>query len=160
RGGLRRSSLALLHRDDPRPVRGARPRAPLPPQRVGTRIGLGAQPVGVAIVEVAGAGCAPRGCGPAGGGARRVRAGGAPWRGGAPPPGGGCPVARAGSRARDGRGTQYVPFSITPRWRTVTWGLRCAASVSVVVSAYCRKLNRRTLYGQLLEQKRVPMQRL
>jgi hypothetical protein len=45
-----------------------------------------------------------------------------------------------------------VHFSITPRLRTVTSGLRMPSSGLVVWSAYCRKLKRRTLYGQLFEQ--------
>src|SRR6185437_1925280 len=58
------------------------------------------------------------------------------------------------------RWMQYVHFSITPRRRTVTSGLRIAMYCGVCLSAYCMKLNRRTLYGQLLEQNRVPTQRL
>ena len=58
------------------------------------------------------------------------------------------------------RCTQNVHFSMTPRERTVTSGLRCILMVRFSLSAYCTKLNRRTLYGQLLEQYRVPMQRL
>src|ERR1700733_8658995 len=58
------------------------------------------------------------------------------------------------------RCTQYVHFSMTPRLRTVTFGLRPSLRLSVLKSAYSRKLNRRTLYGQLFEQYRVPTQRL
>src|SRR5262249_37185361 len=58
------------------------------------------------------------------------------------------------------RWTQYVHFSITPRLRTVTSGLRPSFRLSVVKSAHSRKLNRRTLYAQLFEQSRVPTQRL
>src|SRR3954471_24616046 len=59
------------------------------------------------------------------------------------------------------RCTQYVHFSITPRLRTVTSGFFCILSVSGPSSGlYSKKLNRRTLYGQLFEQYRVPMQRL
>src|SRR5262245_36914365 len=58
------------------------------------------------------------------------------------------------------RWTQKVHFSITPRLRTDTSGLRPSLSVSVCQSANVRKLNRRTLYGQLFEQYRVPTHRL
>src|SRR5262249_25757557 len=58
------------------------------------------------------------------------------------------------------RCTQYVHFSITPRLRTVTSGLRISFTEGVSQSWKRRKLNRRTLYGQLFEQYRVPMQRL
>src|SRR5262249_159151 len=50
------------------------------------------------------------------------------------------------------RCTQYVHFSITPRLRTETAGLRISLRLGVSKSANSRKLNRRTLYGQLLEQ--------
>src|SRR5580704_944209 len=49
---------------------------------------------------------------------------------------------------------------MTPRLRTVTSGLRCSLSEGVSQSWKRRKLNRRTLYGQLFEQYRVPTQRL
>src|SRR5262245_13803714 len=58
------------------------------------------------------------------------------------------------------RCTQYVHFSITPRGRTVTSGLRINFRLGVVSSEYWKKLNRRTLYGQLFAQYRVPTQRL
>jgi len=58
------------------------------------------------------------------------------------------------------RCTQYVHFSITPRLLTVTSGLRPSFKLGVFQSWYSRKLNRRTLYGQLFEQYRVPTQRL
>src|SRR5258708_3357139 len=58
------------------------------------------------------------------------------------------------------RWTQYVHFSITPRLRTVTSGLRIIFRLGESKSANRKKLNRRTLYGQLLEQYRVPTQRL
>ena len=60
------------------------------------------------------------------------------------------------------RCTQYVHFSITPRLRTVTSGLRMQLQRASTrgSSLYWRKLNRRTLYGQLFEQYRVPTQRL
>src|SRR4029077_4457012 len=58
------------------------------------------------------------------------------------------------------RCTQYVHFSMTPRLRTETSGLRCNLRLGVVQSEYRKKLNRRTLYGQLFEQYRVPTQRL
>jgi hypothetical protein len=56
------------------------------------------------------------------------------------------------------RCTQKVHFSITPRDRTVTSGLSC--SWSGRSSWTSRQLKVRTLYGQLLEQYRVPTQRL
>ncbi len=56
------------------------------------------------------------------------------------------------------RCTQYVHFSITPRDRTVTDGLYCSDASSV--RSYANQLKRRTLYGQLFEQNRVPTQRL
>src|ERR1700678_3554197 len=58
------------------------------------------------------------------------------------------------------RCTQYVHFSITPRLRTVTFGLRIPYRLGVEESENKKKLNRRTLYGQLFEQYRVPTQRL
>src|SRR5687768_3347601 len=58
------------------------------------------------------------------------------------------------------RCTQYVHFSITPRVRTVTSGFRSSLVTGESSSAYSKKLKRRTLYGQLFEQYRVPMQRL
>src|SRR5258708_34539536 len=58
------------------------------------------------------------------------------------------------------RCTQYVHFSITPRLRTVTSRLRKSLNCGVSQSWKRRKLKRRTLYGQLFEQYRVPMQRL
>ena len=63
-------------------------------------------------------------------------------------------------RARLIRWTQYVHFSITPRGRTVTSGFRISFRLGVTSSEYWKKLNRRTLYGQLFEQYRVPTQRL
>ena len=50
------------------------------------------------------------------------------------------------------RCTQYVHFSMTPRLRTVTSGLRPSARLGVSQSWYWKKLKRRTLYGQLFEQ--------
>ena len=50
------------------------------------------------------------------------------------------------------RCTQYVHFSITPRLRTVTSGLRMQLRLGVSQSGSSRKLKRRTLYGQLFEQ--------
>ena len=41
---------------------------------------------------------------------------------------------------------------MTPRLRTVTLGLRISFKLGVSQSEYWRKLNRRTLYGQLFEQ--------
>src|SRR5688572_25950773 len=58
------------------------------------------------------------------------------------------------------RWMQYVHFSIPPRVRTVTSGLWRSWATGVFQSAYWKKLNRRTLYGQLFEQYRVPMHRL
>src|SRR5947207_349023 len=58
------------------------------------------------------------------------------------------------------RCTQYVHFSITPRGRTVTSGFRINFRLGVDSSEYGKKLKRRTLYGQLFEQYRVPTQRL
>src|SRR6185503_655261 len=71
------------------------------------------------------------------------------------------------------RCTQNVHFSITPRERTVTSGLNTidfnfifGSSVGVngvtpmTSTLLLKKLKRRTLYGQLFEQYRVPMQRL
>src|SRR6185295_4397983 len=58
------------------------------------------------------------------------------------------------------RCTQYVHFSMTPRLRTLTFGFRPSLRLGVVQSWYSRKLKRRTLYGQLLEQYRVPTHRL
>src|SRR5437773_12035537 len=58
------------------------------------------------------------------------------------------------------RCTQYVHFSMTPRLRMVTSGLRINFSEGVSQSWKRRKLKRRTLYGQLFEQYRVPIQRL
>src|SRR5664279_4492050 len=58
------------------------------------------------------------------------------------------------------RCTQYVHFSMTPRLRTLTSGLRIILNCGVSKSWKSRKLKRRTLYGQLLEQYRVPTQRL
>src|SRR6266852_9213945 len=49
---------------------------------------------------------------------------------------------------------------MTPRLRTLTSGLRKSLSWGVSQSWKRRKLKRRTLYGQLFEQYRVPMQRL
>jgi len=49
---------------------------------------------------------------------------------------------------------------MTPRLRTVTSGLRIILSCGVSQSWNNRKLKRRTLYGQLFEQYRVPTQRL
>ena len=63
-------------------------------------------------------------------------------------------------RAPFNRCTQYVHFSITPRSRTVTLGLRISLRTGVFLSWYWRKLKRRTLYGQLFEQYRVPTHRL
>ncbi len=51
----------------------------------------------------------------------------------------------ASIRARVMRCTQYVHFSMTPRERTVTSGLRIILKVGVVQSWYSRKLKRRTL---------------
>src|SRR4051794_10138858 len=60
------------------------------------------------------------------------------------------------------RCTQYVHFSITPRLRSVTSGLGRSCIVGLCRSSALKskKLNRRTLYGQLFEQYRVPTQRL
>src|SRR4029078_3293138 len=59
------------------------------------------------------------------------------------------------------RWTQYVHFSMTPRHRTVTSGL---ASIRRLGARNCfdqwKKLNRRTLEGQVFEQYLVPTQRL
>src|ERR1035438_5979762 len=49
---------------------------------------------------------------------------------------------------------------MTPRLRTLTSGLRIILNCGVSKSWNSRKLKRRTLYGQLLEQYRVPTQRL
>src|SRR5579863_945708 len=49
---------------------------------------------------------------------------------------------------------------MTPRLLTVTSGLRWSLMLSVSQSVSSRKLKRRTLYGQLFEQYRVPTQRL
>ena len=49
---------------------------------------------------------------------------------------------------------------MTPRARTDTSGFRRIFSVSVSASMLLKKLKRRTLYGQLLAQYRVPTQRL
>src|SRR4051812_3425087 len=49
---------------------------------------------------------------------------------------------------------------MTPRLRTVTSGLRSGYKLCVSQSENSRKLNRRTLYGQLFEQYLVPTQRL
>src|SRR4051812_38848044 len=64
------------------------------------------------------------------------------------------------TRVRLSRCTQYVHFSITPRSRTVTSGFAPSRYLASCVLLYWKKLNRRTLYGQLFEQYRVPMQRL
>ena len=58
------------------------------------------------------------------------------------------------------RWMQYVHFSMTPRLRTVTSGLNTILCTSECGSLYSVKLKRRTLYGQLFEQYRVPTQRL
>src|SRR6185312_9272526 len=55
-------------------------------------------------------------------------------------------------RAAVMRCTQYVHFSITPRLRTVTSGLRPSLRLSVVQFWKVMKLKRRTRYGQLFEQ--------
>ena len=68
-------------------------------------------------------------------------------------------LGRRSSRALI-RCTQYVHFSITPRLRTVTSGLRSSLQARRVPVGIQEKLNRRTLYGQLFEQYRVPTQRL
>jgi len=58
------------------------------------------------------------------------------------------PIARpsfsAWMRAAEMRWMQKLHFSMTPRLRTVTSGLRPPRSDSVSRSAYCRKLKRRT----------------
>src|SRR5688572_17322852 len=66
----------------------------------------------------------------------------------------------ASTRAWSRRCTQYVHFSITPRARTVTSGFASIFSVGESVFEYWKKLNRRTLYGQLFEQYLVPTHRL
>ena len=50
------------------------------------------------------------------------------------------------------RWTQKVHFSITPRGRTVTSGLYTRRVASGVAPVKSRKLNRRTLNGQLFAQ--------
>jgi len=49
---------------------------------------------------------------------------------------------------------------MTPRERTVTSGFWRSFRLSGVSLVKLKKLNRRTLYGQLFEQYRVPMHRL
>jgi hypothetical protein len=66
---------------------------------------------------------------------------------------------RALTSALRTRCTQNVHFSITPRSLTVTAGFRAIRTVAAL-PVYLNQLKRRTLYGQLFEQKRVPMQRL
>ena len=58
------------------------------------------------------------------------------------------------------RWMQYVHFSMTPRLRTVTSGLCWRLNCGSLPFIQLKKLNRRTLYGQLFEQYRVPTQRL
>jgi hypothetical protein len=56
--------------------------------------------------------------------------------------------------------TQYEHFSMTPLLLTVTFGFFCKFRGVASCELYWKKLNRRTLYGQLFEQYRVPTQRL
>ncbi len=72
----------------------------------------------------------------------------------------GAPPVVAVISASRMRCTQEVHFSITPRARTVTSGLRARRVTGAAPALKSYQLKRRTLYGQLFEQKRVPTQRL